>query len=343
MTDFSRLSMEEVAARLRGGVETLILLHRRPDGDAVGSALALSLLLGEMGCTVRFASEDEWPTRLRFLLDDPDLGRLPGAEFGLCFGALRPSYAPAQIIAVDVASPAQLGTMRELYADRVTLMIDHHAKGEMLADGWIDPTAAATGQMIHALACELLRTGRILTIPAAAARLMYAALSADTGCFRYANADAAAHRVAADLLEFGFDAADINYRLFTVKSIETMTAERLAFDRMRLFAGGRVGIVDMPASLAWENGLTDEHFGTLVDAPRSLAGVEVAVAIRQTDDGSTYRVSMRATGTADVSAVCAAFGGGGHTKAAGCTITSDRGMEAVIAMVAEALTIALDA
>ncbi len=324
-----RLTLEAAAARLRGGVDTLIIFHRHPDGDAVGSGFALKLILEAMGCRALCICEDEIPERLRFLVD--------GLQGSILERNLPVDLAPAQILAVDTASPAQMGTLYETYAGRIDLMIDHHGKGEMYADGYILPACSSSGELVHDLARELIRTGRLAALPDAAARLLYAALSSDTGCFRFSNATPSAHRTAAALLEHGFDVADINHRLFAVKSEKLLLAEKLGFDRLHRFAGGRIGIVDMPASVKTAHGLSDEHLDTLVDVARSLAGVEVAVAIRQPDEGPTYRVSMRSSCAVDVSAICAAFGGGGHVKAAGCTIVCDGGMDAVICMVSEAI------
>ncbi len=326
---FRRLTAEEAAARIRGGVDSLVLFHRHPDGDAVGSGFALKLILEAMGCRTACVCEDELPERLRFLVGD--------AQASILRDAIPADMSPMQIIAVDSASPSQLGTLFEAYAGRIDLMIDHHGKGEMYADGWIIPEAAATGQMIRALTGVLIRSGRLAHFPAGSERLMYAAISSDTGCFRYSNATPDVHRVAADLLEAGFDAADINHRLFAIKSEKLLLAERLGYDRMQLFAGGRIGIVDMPMEVKRANGLSDEHLETLVDIPRSLAGVEVAAAIRQSGDAPVFRVSMRASGDTDVSAICAAFGGGGHIKAAGCTLTTAADMEEAVRLIAEAI------
>ncbi len=329
MSDFQKLTLDAAAARIRGGVDTLILFHRHPDGDAVGSGFALKLIVEAMGCHALCACEDEIPERLRFLTE--------GLQASILRENLPAGFEPAQILAVDTASPAQMGTLYETYAGRIDLMIDHHGKGEMYTDGWISPASAATGEMILELAHALMETGHLTAIPPEANRLLYAALSSDTGCFRYSNATPSAHRAAAELLEAGFDAADLNHRLFAVKSEKLLLAEKLGFDRLHRFADGRIGIVDMPAAVKAAHGLSDEHLDTLVDVARSLAGVEVAVAIRQPDEGPTYRVSMRSSCAVDVSAICAAFGGGGHIKAAGCTIVCDGGMDAVVQMVAEAI------
>ena len=242
---------------------------------------------------------------------------------------------------MDTASPAQAGEQYSRWEGRIDLMIDHHAKGEMYADGYIDGSASSAGELIYRLSRELLRSGRIAAIPAEVDRLLYAAISSDTGCFRYSNASSSAHKAAAELLPAGFDAADINHRLFGVKSHKLLLAEKLGFERLRLFADGRIGIVDMPMSVKREHGLTDEHLDTLVEVARGLQGVQVAAAIRQPTDEEVYRVSMRSSCHVDVSSICASFGGGGHIKAAGCSISCDEGIEAVVEIVAKALLSAL--
>ncbi len=333
MSDYRKLNLSETAARIRGGVDTLILFHRHPDGDAVGSGFALKLILEALGCTVHCICEDEIPERLRFLTE--------GLQDSIRAENLPNGFAPAQIITVDTASPAQAGVLYPAYEGRFDLMIDHHAKGETYADGYIDGSASSAGELIYRLSRELVRTGRIPAIPADVDRLLYAAISSDTGCFKYSNASPSTHRAIAELLETVTDAADINHRLFGVKSYKLLQAERIGFDRLRLFADGRIGIVDMPAWVKAQHSLSDEHLDTLVEVARGLQGVQVAAAIRQPSDEGVYRVSMRSSCHVDVAAICAAFGGGGHIKAAGCTIVCDEGIEAVVKMVAEALEAAL--
>jgi phosphoesterase RecJ-like protein len=216
-------------------------------------------------------------------------------------------------------------------------MIDHHAKGEMYADGYIDGHASSAGELVYLLSRELVKSGRIAAIPEGVDRLLYAAISSDTGCFRYSNASPETHRAAAALLEAGFDSADLNHRLFGVKSYKLLQAEKVGFDRLRLYADGKLGIVAMPFDLMEQYGFTDEHLGTLVDVARGLQGVQVAVAIRQPKAEGVYRVSMRSSCDVDVAAICAEFGGGGHIKAAGCIVTCDGGMDEVVETISRAL------
>ena len=340
MTDstFGRLSRDEAVARIRRGVDSLVVCHVRPDADALGSALAVCQLLRAMGCRALCACQDEIPERLRFLVGDMQESILPDH--------LPADFAPAQIIAVDTASPAQMGTLFERYGRSVTLMIDHHGKGEMYADGWVKPDAAATGEMIYDIACTLVESGAIPALPDGIERLLYAAISSDTGCFRYSNVTPETHRCAAEILELSrrngsFDPADINHRLFEVKSPKLLLAEKLAFDRLHLFAEGRVGIVDFPIALKQAHELSDEHLETLVDIPRGMEGVQVAAAIRQPSDEPVFRVSMRSSCHVDVSAVCAAFGGGGHVRAAGCTLRVPT-MEDAVDTIAQAVMQAME-
>ena len=333
MSEYRKLTLAEAAAALPSEGEVLVIFHRHPDGDAVGAGFALKMLLEQMGCTVLCACDDPLPERLSFLAGDK--------QESIRIADLPADFTPRRIITVDTASPAQVGDLYPRYEGHYDLMIDHHERGTMYADGWIDGKASSAGELIYRISRELLRTGRISAIPTEVDRLLYAAISSDTGCFRYSNAASSAHRAAADLLEAGFDAADINHRLFGVKSHKLLLAEKLGFERLHLFADGRIGIVDMPMSVKRAHGLADEHLDTLVDVARGLQGVQVAAAIRQPSDEGVYRVSMRSSCHVDVSAICASFGGGGHVKAAGCTIYCDEGIEAVVEIVAKALEAAL--
>ena len=326
---YLKLTLTETAARLPAGLPTLILFHRHPDGDAIGAGFGLQLILEAMGCTVYCVCEDEIPERLRFLTE--------GLQDSILKENLPADFVPTQIISVDTASPAQAGVLFPDYEGRFDLMIDHHAKGEMYADGYIDGSASSAGELIYRLSRELVRMGRLTAIPEGVDRLLYAAVSSDTGCFRYSNASPETHRAAAALLEAGFDSADLNHRLFGVKSYKLLQAEKVGFDRLKLYADGRLGIVDMPYAVMEQYGFTDEHLGTLVDVARGLQGVQVAVAIRQPKAEGVYRVSMRSSCDADVAAVCAQFGGGGHIKAAGCTVTCDGGMEEVVELISRAI------
>jgi len=311
MGQFQALDMRTLCERICQNKRTLIVYHVRSDADAVGSAFALRELLRVMGIPAICACGDEIPERLRFLTDGVQDSVVLDEEMGLDH---------ERVISVDSASPQQLGPLFERLRRRVDLMIDHHGVGTVYADHYIDPHACATGEIIYEIAGELLRMGRIDEIPPRVIHSVYAAMCSDTGCFRYANATPRAFRLAAELIERGADQMGINRQLFEAKSFKQIKAEGEAASRMVLHDGGRIASVTFPYSSKFALSLQDEHLETIIDIPRSVAGVEVAFSVRQPEDRPYFRVSMRSSSEVDVSAICARFGGGGHKRAAGCSL-----------------------
>ena len=313
MSQFLTLEFDEVLDRLTEPCPTLILLHRNPDADAVGSAFALRHVLEALGAPAFCVCQDEIPRRLRFLTEGVQSSMLPES--------IPEEIAFERVIAVDVASPQQLGTLWESLGNRISLMIDHHENGEVFADHFIQPEAAATGEILFDLFKVLAQEGQI-GFDARLATLLYAAISADTGCFRYSNVTPETHMRAAELMSFDIDTAVINHRLFQTKSMELLRAEGAGISNLQLYADGRVAVVTFPYALKVALGLGDEHLDTLVDIARSVEGAKIAIAIRQSTTEGIYRVSVRSSCDYDVSTLCAAFNGGGHKKAAGCTLSA---------------------
>jgi len=322
-TKYAALDGNAVRARLAEPAPTLILFHAHPDPDAVGSAFALSLWLSQMGSPAYCLCADEIPERLRFLTD--------GLQESALLSSMPKEFENARVIAVDTASPAQLGSLWEVFGDRISLMIDHHERGTRYADGWVAP-CAATGEMIYDLIAD---SGEDMT--KRCSELIYAAISGDTGGFRYSNTTPGTHLRAAVLLESGIDAAHINHLLLEVRSPKLLMAEKLGFERLHLYDGGKIAIVTFPYALKAAHGLQDEHLETLVDVARRVFGVEIAAAIRQPGEGPVFRLSTRAAVELDVSAVCATFGGGGHPRAAGATLTGFESIEQAEAAVLAAI------
>lgn len=323
MADFRALTAAEVIECLRQPAPTLILLHKRPDADAVGSALALRLWLEAMGSNAYCICADELPEHLAFLS--------AGLQESLLQDSVPAGFEGARVVAVDTASPAQAGELFPTLEGRVVLMIDHHGTGTPFADHYVVPEAAASGEIV----LELIRASGV-SLTRQMASLLYAAISADTGCFRYSNTTKTTHLCAAFLVEQGIDTAEINRLLYEAKSLSLLTAEKAGFERLHFYENGSIAILTFPHALRQSLGLKDEHLGTLVDVARCVCGVEIAAAIRETDALGTYRVSMRANVDFDVAAVAAIFGGGGHTRAAGATMTAPSA-EAAETMLLEAL------
>ncbi|MBQ7592335.1 MAG: DHH family phosphoesterase [Clostridia bacterium] len=302
-----------------------LLIHARPDGDCVGSAYALSELLRCVGCETAVVCSDRMPSRLSFLAPD---GR--GFEAGVPEGRFGEG---ARAIALDVGASSQLGSLEGKYD--VVLTIDHHSGSAPFSPVYLDASASATGEIVWRIARNWYRTGVISGIPDGVAYACYAAISSDTGCFRYSNVTAATHRIAAQLVGMVPDHAGIDRRLFEIKTPGRIAAEKAAIELLRSYHGGDIAVCPISREQILESGLPYEELDALIDVARSVDGVKLAFSVRGERDG-TYRVSARSNSDIDVSQICAGFGGGGHVKAAGCTVRAASIEEATHMVVAAA-------
>lgn len=322
--EYRALALDEAAKLLSVKNNYLILFHVHPDGDATGSAFALRSFLVSLGKEAFCLSADEVPDRLRFISEDVQQSVVPEA--------LPEDFIPDIVLSVDTASPAQLGSLYELYHGKIDLMIDHHGKGTPYADNYILPDASSCGEVLYSL-IEICAERLNAKIPQRTNELIYTAVSSDTGCFRYSNVSPATHDLAARLIDSGVKSADINHKLFGIKTLKQMQVEHAGFERMNFHLDGKVAIITFPYDLKKQYGAEDEHLETLIDVARCVKGVQVAAVIKQLSEENRFRVSMRSSCDFDVSEICALYGGGGHERAAGCTISSDSILSAEMALV----------
>ncbi len=290
------------AAFLRQRDNYLILTHRRPDGDTIGSAAGLCLLLRQMGKTA-------------WVLPSLDANQLVS---GYLEGCVAPAdYAPDTVVAVDVASQHLLPPNAEPYLGRIDLAIDHHPShtpyaSEVLVEG----DRAACGVIIWELSQELG-----VMSPEAAAPL-YAAIATDCGCFAYSNSNALTHRAAAALIEQGIPFTEINKRHFRTKTRTKLQLESLLFQQMEFYHNGTVAVATVSLALIAQSGATPEDLDDVSAFAGQIEGVRHAITIKEAEDGTgTCHISLRAdTHYLNASAVCARLGGGGHAAAAGCSV-----------------------
>ncbi len=305
------ITPEEASARLRALDGILVLTHKRPDGDTVGSASALVQGLRAMGKTAYAAPNPELTPRYAPFLEPlyPPEGFEPGA-----------------VIATDVAAASMLPDSLACYAPRTELSLDHHASGRGFArETCTDPGRAACGELIFRI-LEML--GVPLTVPMADA--LYTALSTDTGCFRYSNTTPETHRITAALMEAGCHAAALNQELFEIRTPARVAIESEVMRGIRYYAGGRVAAAGVSRELVGRTGATEDDMESLSALPRRIEGVRVGITLYERERG--IKVSVRTDETADASAVCAVYGGGGHARAAGATLEGATLAEAEKAM-----------
>ncbi len=298
----------EFAAGLPAGARVCLTTHVNPDGDGLGSEAGLAHLLRGAGFTVTVANPNPTPPRFRFLLDGLD-GTDRSAE------AVKEIRRAEAVIVLDISDLGRLGMLGDVVRDRgvPVLCVDHHVSGGDLPPGtrYVDPTAAATGELVWELAQA---NGWPLTRDAA--RALYVAILTDTGGFRFSNTHPRTLRIAAELLETGIDPERIYLDVYA----------NAPEGRVRLLAEALDTLVVEPeAGLAWltvppgaldRHGVSADDLDGVIEHARSIAGVRLALLFREIS-GGRIKVSLRSVGEVDVASFARRYGGGGHTKAAG--------------------------
>ena len=302
----STATFEQIGRALREHQRFAVLSHVRPDGDALGSQLALGLSLKKLGKDVRIWNEDGMLEKYSFL---------PDAEL-----LTRPPAAPEDvdvIVALDTAIQNRLGTaLPAVRESKLCINIDHHPSNPRYGDlVYIDSKAPATGQILF----ELM-TNQKLPVDPAIAENLYVAISTDTGSFQYSNTTARTFEIAAQLVRAGVDVgrvSQITYENYPRRRVELL---RDLLGTMRFDANDRVASFSLSLATAEKLGVLPEDNEGLIDHLRAIRGVIVAVFFEELADGKV-RVSMRSkSDNVNVCAICEKFGGGGHVLAAGARV-----------------------
>lgn len=320
-----RGSAPEIVKRLEGVDRALVTTHVSPDGDAVGSALAMAALLRRKGArSVEVVMEDPVPDIYTWL-EGADAVVLPE----------HTRVAPEVVVLVDANRVARAGKVAAVLPKGVPVVtIDHHA--DDAPDGeavFLDPEYAAVGEMV----AEVFEAaGVALDRPAAEA--IYVAIATDTGNFRYPSTTARTHRLAARCMDAGVHATEIARRVFDCMSAGRFRLMRFVLGNLRFVFDGAAAYAEVTPKVFEETGAKPEDLNNLINFGRDVEGVQVAVLFREMDDGET-KASLRACPGFNAAAVARAFGGGGHVGAAGCTLTMPlaQAREAVLARIGDGL------
>ena len=294
------MTIQETAAMLQTMDRVLLLTHIRPDGDTIGSAAALCQALRDMGKTA-------------YLL--PNAGTTetyqPYAEG--YWGAA--DFEPDYVVSVDIAALSLLPENAKKYAGRIHLSIDHHPSNEGFAPHLcVLPEMAACGEIVYEIVRLMTPVTQEIALP------LYVAVSTDTGCFVYSNTSAHTHRVAAALLETGIAVAGVNKALFRTKSRTRLAMEAWMAEWAEYYDNDRVVIMQIPRSLCLDYKATEADVEVLSSLAALVAGTDCGVTLRELE-GGRVKISLRTGPRVNATAVCALLGGGGHTAAAGATIS----------------------
>ena len=289
----------EAARRLRRMENVLILTHVRPDGDTVGCAAALCLALRKLGKTA-------------YLLPNPGVTENT-APFVTPYEA-PVDFQPEYVVSVDIAALQLLPENAKMYAGQIELAIDHHPSFEAFGQqNIVRPEAAACGELVYDIIRHLTAMDAEIALP------LYVAVSTDTGGFQFANTTAYTHIVAAALMETGIDYQSVNKRFFRTKTRKRLALEADMLTHIEYFDRDRVAFLSVPLSLMARLQATESDAEELSSLGAQIQGVDCAVTFRELGEGE-WKLSVRTGDRVNATEVCRMMGGGGHARAAGCTV-----------------------
>jgi len=294
---------DEIVRTLKSAKNVLVATHIHPDGDALGSQIAMGNVLRSLGKNVFLYGEDQVSHLYRFLPGSSQIESLLPALNGFDCA-----------VALDCGDSHRLGeAMDSLLTVHPFVVIDHHSGHQEFGDlRWLAPDRASTGEIVYDLAEAL---GAELSYESA--YCLYAAIVSDTGSFKYSSTSADTFRIASELLRKGVKPAEVSGKLFDNFTLKRLNLMRLVLDSLQLYAADQLAIIAAPREVFVKTGTTQADAETFINYPRSLDTVKIAVFLKETER-ELISVSLRSKGTDyDVAQVAAAFGGGGHRNAAG--------------------------
>ncbi|MBP3379506.1 MAG: DHH family phosphoesterase [Ruminococcus sp.] len=294
------IDFSEAETFLRNCEDAVILTHQSPDGDCIGAGFGLKDILAELGVRSRVVCSDEFPARFDFLTA----------------GVPQEDFEPKTVIAVDIADTKLMGRYEEIYGGRVQLCIDHHESNRDYAEKTLlRESAAAACEIIYSLAKFMG-----VKISRHCAMCLYTGIATDSGCFKYSCTTPEAHEIAAEMKRnYDINFARINRYMFEVKSRGRMMLEAKFAGLMEEYLDGRLVIAAVTQELMNELGVSWDEFEGLAPLTIQLENTEVGILMKEREPG-VFRCSFRSAEDVNVSDICRMLGGGGHAKAAGCTV-----------------------
>jgi phosphoesterase RecJ-like protein len=316
-------TIQKIVEVVRRNASFLVTTHEGPDGDAIGSSLALASFLRRIGKDVTLHYQDPVPELYAFLPTvDMVLHHIPDRDYDVAF-------------ILDIGERKRAGKEFCGFARiTTTVNLDHHLSSDYFGDyNLVDIQAAATGILVYRIAKEFGYSFDNET-----ALCIYVALITDTGSFRYSNANREAFSVAGEMIECGVNAWDVAEQLYENQPQKRLKLLASCLPTLEVFESGLAASVTVTLDMYTATGADAELTDGFVNYPRSIRGVEVAIFFRQLEE-KKFKIGFRSKGKINVAAFSAAMGGGGHHNAAGCTVdgTLDEVKAKVYAIVEAAL------
>lgn len=323
------LTINKTANLLKEQDNILIISHKSPDGDTIGSALALCLALQELGKTVFFACSDDIPKKFDYLTKNV-IEQL----------YLNEGNNPSFVVSVDIAAKSLFGLRLNHFADKVDLCIDHHAFNEDFATyRYLDDTASACGEIIYSLILELG-----IEISSHMATCLYTAISTDTGCFMYPNTTSKTHRIAADLIDKQANKNLSNLINFDTTDMKKLNLLRICINKIDEYLDGKLYMLTVTDTMLEHSGADASCLDEIIPLPRKIEGALCGIVLRERVGGG-LKGSVRTLDPINAARICSFFGGGGHKNAAGFVLEEDEMVnyrDKIVAVVKEEIDLAGD-
>jgi phosphoesterase RecJ-like protein len=293
----------------------LVASHTNPDGDAVGSTIAMGLLLGAINKKITLYNESSIPVVYRFL---------PHVE--MVENNLTSTNDFDTAIILDCSEFQRIGSIVSMVNDiPVIINIDHHITNSRFGNfQLIDPSASSTAEIIYRL---IKKMG--VAIDKTIATSIYTGILTDTGSFRFSNTNQAAFAICQEMVEMGVDPSDVARHVYGRYSLGRIKLLNLALDSIEIFHNGKLSIMTVTQEMLSKTGTQAEDIAGLINYARRIEDVKIAALIHEKQNGRHHlkgsgplHVSLRSDGTVDVATIAAFFGGGGHTTAAGFDVDS---------------------
>jgi phosphoesterase RecJ-like protein len=304
-TTTAETTAAHVATEIRRRQRFVVASHARPDGDAIGSSLAMALALQRLGKQARVVSRDRVPPQMQVF---PSVDSIEVTDH---------VDDPGDAVIVLECGDTQRTGIAGLDGGYV-INIDHHPGNTMFgAMNWLDLSAAACGEMVF----ELIGALGVSLTPEIATHV-YIAILTDTGAFHYSNITPRTFDICRQCVEAGVNATAVARSIFDSNNLARLKLYGAVLHRMQLDPTGRIATVSVDQQLARECGGTYEDTEGLVNLPLTVKDI-MAVAFFKENGQGDWRVSMRSKGAINVNAIAREFGGGGHTNASGCSVRGD--------------------
>ena len=300
------ISAKQVIKEIHKSKTFCIVGHIRPDGDCIGSQLALTLALKELGKEVWCWNQDLVPLKYQFM-DPHHIVQQPTNE----------SHQFDCVIAVDAASYERIGSVSEFIQNRgILINIDHHPSNTRYGDlNWVEPNSASSGELVY----QLLKTGKWPITPEVA-DCLFTAISTDTGSFQFASTKPETFQVAGDLVASGANVGVIGEEVYQSFSLSRVRLLKRVYNQFKLTDNNQIAYLWLRKTDYAKSGASREDTEGLIDHIRAIEPVIVACLFEEVETGVT-RISLRSKHTeVNVNSVAKLFGGGGHKAAAGAKI-----------------------